>query len=241
MTALEVAWRWLFGIPFLAICWMQARKVLSAVPPENAGLTSLNLSNPWLLSIKLATAWEIYEPHALSALRWLAPAAAVAWVVVSALGRNLVMKRMEPRIPFRPIGMAVLQAASLGMIALAGLTWYRGVGWAAATKIGNGSEPDLVGYTVWVVFLSLGLVSVWAVVSWVVTIAPVIALLEDCGAGVALARSFKLGRGFAAKLVEINFVMSIVRLALVVLAMVFSSVLIPFSGDRQFPRLHCKW
>ena len=241
LTALEVAWRWLFGAPLAVVCWIQARQILAKLPPQNTGLDTLDLGNPWVSSIKLAAAWDSYHPHIVGVLHWLAPVAAVAWIILSGVGRNLVLKRMEPRLRFRPMGLIALQAAWLGVLAATGWAWFRSVGWAAATHIGTGEEPDLVGYTMWVVFLTLGFFTLWAFVSWVVTIAPMIVLLEDCNPMAALAQSLKLGKPFTGKLVEINLVMGIVKLALLVVAMVFSSVLIPFSEQVGAGTLHIEW
>jgi hypothetical protein len=241
LTAFEVAWRWLFGAPLLAVCRIQAQHILAALPPEATGLNSLDPSNPWISSIKLAAAWDMYRPHVVALLQWLAPLAAVAWVVLSAIGRNLVIRRMEPGVPFRPVALMALQAAWLAVLALTGWAWFRCVGWAAATRIGAGDEPDLVGYSIWVIFFTLGFFTLWALVSWAVTIAPMLVLLEDCGPAAALARSLRLGKPFTSKLVEINLVMGIVKLALLVLAMVFSSVLIPFSQEVGAGALHLQW
>jgi len=35
LTALEVGWRWLFGVPFLLVCWVQAQHILAAIPLES--------------------------------------------------------------------------------------------------------------------------------------------------------------------------------------------------------------
>ena len=241
LTALEVAWRWVFGAPLLAVCWVQAQKILSALPPEATGLDKLDLQNPWVSAVRLADAWDMYRPQVAALVAWLAPVAAVAWVVISALGRNVVMKRLEPRVSFRPVAMIVLQAAWLAVLALTCWAWYRSIGWAAATHIGNGAEPDLVGYTMWAIFLTLGFFTLWALVSWAVTIAPMLVLLEDRSALSALREATRLGKPFSGKLVEINLVMGIVKLALLVLAMVFSSVLIPFSDEIGAGALHLEW
>jgi hypothetical protein len=241
LTMLEVTWRWLFGAPLIAICWIQAQHILAVLPVDATGLNGLDPSNPWVSSLKLAAAWDIYRPHIVDALHWLAPVAAIAWIVLSALGRNLVLKRIEPGIPFRPVALIALQAAWLAMLALTGWAWLRAIGWAAATHIGTGEEPDLVGYTMWVIFLTLGFFTLWAFASWAVTIAPMLVLLEDCGPATALSRSLRLGRPFTNKLVEINLVMGIVKLALLVVAMVFSSVLIPFSEQVGTSALHLEW
>jgi len=241
LTGLEVAWRWIFGAPLLAICWIQARHIFAALPVESSGLNTLDPSNPWISSLKLAAAWEMYRPHVVAILVWLAPIASVAWIALSAIGRNLVIRRLEPGIPFRPVALIALQAAWLAVLAFTGWAWFRCVGWAAASHIGTGDEPDLIGYTVWVIFFTLGFFTLWALVSWVVTIAPMLVLLEDCSPAVALARSLKLGKPFTSKLVEINLVMGIVKLALLVVAMVFSSVLIPFSQEIGAGALHLEW
>ena len=46
LTAIEVGWRWLFGIPFVAVCWMQAQQILTVLPPESAGLNAIDPQNP---------------------------------------------------------------------------------------------------------------------------------------------------------------------------------------------------
>lgn len=241
LTFLEVAWRWIFGAPVLVVCWFEAQKILAAVPPDSAGLDKLDLANPWVSAVRLADAWDMYRPYLAHVLVWLAPAAAVWWILISAVGRNFVMKRLEPGLRFRPFAMIGLQAVWLVLLALTCWAWWSSVSWAAATHIGSGAEPDLVGYTMWAVFLSLGFFTLWGLISWSVTIAPMLVLLEGCSALDGLKRSFRLGKPFTSKLMEINLVMGIVKLALLVLAMVFSSVLIPFSEQVGMSALHLEW
>jgi hypothetical protein len=241
LTALEVAWRWLIGAPLLVICYREAQKIIAIVPPESAGLTTISWQNPWTASIKLAEAWVIYHPRINTVLQWLAPVAALAWIVVSGIGRSLVLKRMEPRLPLRLFSMILLQAAWLAVLALTGWAWWTSLSWAGQTHINATGEPDLVGYTIWSVFLTLGFFTLWALISWVVTVAPMLVLLENSSPAAALIQSFKLEKAFTGKLVEINLVMGIVKLALLVVAMVFSAVLIPFSEEVGASALHLEW
>ena len=242
LTAIEVGWRWLFGIPFLAVCWMQAQQILTVLPLESAGLNAIDPQNPWVAAVQLANSWALYEPHAVAVLRWLVPVAALAWVVVSGMGRSLVLKRLNPglapRLPFRPVAMIVLQAAWLALLGATCWGWFRAIEWVAATHITPVGEPDLVGYSFWVIFLSLGFLTAWALVSWALSIAPLLLLLEDCTAAQALARSLRLGKAFTGKLVEINLVMGIVNLALIVLAMVLSAAPLPFSDQLGPDAMH---
>jgi len=245
VTLIEVAWRWIFGVPFLALLWMRAQEILVRIPPATVGLDKINYQNPWVSSVLLTDAAAQYQPAVAAVLRTIVPLVVVAWAIVSGTGRLMVLWRMErlaariesadasltfgARMRQLPM-MIVLQG--LWLLALLGCfwLWYRGVAWAAATHITSATEPDLVGYLCWLIFLSLGFFVLWAVVSWVLSIAPVLLVHEE-NAWAALGNSFRLGKAFSGKLVEVNLVMSIVKIALIVLAMVFSAAPLPFSDQ----------
>ncbi|MDE3186915.1 MAG: hypothetical protein KGM96_05235 [Acidobacteriota bacterium] len=241
LIVMEIGWRWLFGVPFLVVCRGQARMVLAALPAESTGLTSIDFQNPWVAAVQLSNAWARYLPHIAAIFYWLAPVAALAWVLASGVGRSLVLRRLEGGVRFRPLAMIVLQAAWLVLFALIFWGWFRALGWVAATHIVAGSEPALVGFSIWTIFLSLGFFTLWALVSWPVSVAPLLMLLEDISPAAALVRSLKLGKAFTGKLMEINLVMGIVKLALVVLAMVLSAAPLPFSDQLGPDAMHAVW
>ncbi|HEV2486637.1 MAG TPA: hypothetical protein VGT08_13985 [Terracidiphilus sp.] len=241
LTALEVIWRWTFGIPLLLVCWMQWRHILAAFPLESSGFNSIDPQNPWVAIVQLTNVWTFYQPHVLSVFRWLLPAAALAWVVISGLGRNLVLKRMESRLRYRPVGMIALQAAWLVMLAAVFWGWFGCMRWAAASHISVSGEPDLVGFAIWTISLSLAFFTAWALISWALSIAPLLMLLERRSAPSSLGESLRLGKPLTSKLAEINLVMGIVKLALIVLAMVFSAAPLPFSDELGGNALHVVW
>jgi hypothetical protein len=242
LIAIEVGWRWIFGIPFLTVCWIEMQRILAEVPPASAGLDAINGQNPWQASVQLAHAWALYAPHVGAVLRWLTPFAALAWVVVSGLGRSLVLQGIDPamaaRLRFRPLPMMVLQGGWLALLGATWWVWLRSMEWVAATHITNGSEPDLVGFAIWLIFLSLAFFTAWALASWTLSVAPLVMLLEERSALSALGQSPRLGKEFTGKLVEINMVMGIVNLALIVLAMVLSAAPLPFSDQLGADALH---
>ncbi|MGO8933010.1 MAG: hypothetical protein ACLPLZ_14525 [Terracidiphilus sp.] len=239
LIAIEIAWRWLIGIPFLFICWKQGQQILAAFPLESSGASSLDTQNPWVAAVQLSNIAAFYEPHVIAVLRWLLPAAALAWAIVSGLGRNLLLVRMEPRAPFRPGAMIVLQGAWLALLGVTLWGWLRSMQWAAATHISAGAEPDLVGYFIWAIFLALGFFMAFAFTSWVLTITPILVLLEERQSLISsLGQALRLGRAFSGKLAEINLVLGIVKLALLVVAMVFSAAPLPFSDELGPGAMH---
>jgi hypothetical protein len=235
---IEIGWRWLVGIPILMLASRQAHQILAAYSLDSSGFNSIDSQNPWLAAVQIAAVWNYYAPHIAAVLSWFVPAAALAWVVVSAIGRNLLLRRMESRLRFRPIAFVALQALWVILLAVTFWAWFRAMQWAAAAHISVNGGPDLVGYSIWAIFLTLGFFAGWALISWAFSVAPLIMLLERRSALSALGSSFRLGKAFTSKLAEINLVMGIVKLALMVLAMVFSAAPLPFSDELGPSALH---
>jgi hypothetical protein len=241
LTAIEIAWRWLFGAPFLWVCYWQSKTILAALPPSYTGLSNLDTQNPWVAVVQLADVWSRYAPYVAHSLQWLVPTAAIAWIVASGMGRGLVFKLLEPGLRFRPLAMIALQAGWLALLGLVFWGWFHSIQWVAATHITSDGDADLVGYSIWTIFLSLGFFTLWALISWPFAVAPMLMLLEKRSAPSALVTSFGLGRAFTSKLMEINLVMGIVKLALIVLAMVFSAAPLPFSDELGPEAMHLVW
>lgn len=238
LVVIEIGWRWLFGIPFLLISWQQIQRILAAYPLDSSGASSIDTQNPWVAAVQLSNVAAFYAPHVAAVLRWLLPAAALVWMIVSGVGRNLLLMRMEPGARFRPIAMILLQGAWLALLGLTVCGWFVCMQWAAATHIALAGEPDLVGYSIWAIFLSLGFFTAFALTSWPLTIAPILLLLERRSALSSFGQALRLGRGFTSKLFEISLVLGIVKLALLVVAMVFSAAPLPFSDELGSGAMH---
>lgn len=238
LTFLEIAWRWLFGVPFLLLCWHQAQQIMAAFPVESSGFNAVDGQNPFVAVVQLANVVAYYQPPVLAVLRWLLPLAGLTWIVISGIGRNLVLMRMDARLRFRPISMIGLQAVWLALLGATFWLWFRSMQWAAISHISANGDPDLIAYAAWAIFLTLAFFTAWALTSWALSVAPLLMLLEDRSAGSALAQSLHLGRPFTSKLAEINLVMGIVKLMLIVLAMVFSAAPLPFSDELGPGALH---
>jgi len=245
LTGLEVAWRWLYGIPATALLVWQVRKVLLAATvgtlnPARLGLDRALLNDPiGALSAdplgaagKFSTAISMVSPGVGRVAVWMLPLLVFAWIVVSSLGRTAVLRRADARLHRRPGTLMALQ--SIRMAALVGVfaVWFRAVGWSGGVAIdgpiAHNAEPNLILYCAMVIVLSLGLFTAWAFLSWVFSVAPLLAMLRNLGAGASMAAALRLGP-LKGKLVEINLVMAIVKIALIVLAMVFSSTPLPFQ------------
>ena len=241
LLGLEVLWRWLFGIPLLAVLAWQGLRIYSAVAGQLAasGVNQLSLADPMSAAPIIADAYTAITPAIVHVASWLVPAAALGWAVASGVGRNAVLRRYDASLPARRVELSTLQLLRIVFLGASFWVWFSAVQWTANHSL-SGAEPDLVTYSALVIFISLGIFILWAVVSWVFSIAPLLVLLENRGLMSSLVRSLRLGP-LTGKLVEINLVMGIVKLALIVLAMVFSAVPLPFESIMQGPPLYAWW
>lgn len=232
-TALEVLWRWAFGIPALLVLRFETLTVLAKTPLDYAALKNMTVLDPMASAATMAKAMQAVLPEVLRVGLWLAPLLVGAWVLASALGRTVVLRRVDGRLHARVGTLIVLQA--LRMLALVGsfALWLwcllRIADLTVTGPLTSGGEPNLVGYFSLVILATLGLFTAWAVLSWALSVAPLLAMLQDLSVGASLAAAFRLGP-LKSKLVEINLVMGIVKIALIVLAMVFSATPLPFES-----------
>ncbi len=121
--------------------------------------------------------WPPVHAHRL----WVVPLLAIGWAIVSGIGRNAVLRRYDPELPMKSVTAHCCCncCASLAWaeLCLDGFSPFSGL---RATRL-SGAEPNLVALLCLVICLSLGIFMLWALLSWIFSIAPLLALLEDRG------------------------------------------------------------
>ena len=249
LTAVEVLWRWAIGLPSLwliATCgwriWLGATG--GTADPARLHLAHITVTDPFAAAQRIAFASSQLLPPALHTALWLVPLLLAAWIAASAVGRTAVLRRMDPSLPPRRSALLILGAMRIAFLTATVVLWLRAILWAGATTItgpaARGQEPNLVLYFTLIIAATLLIFIAWALTNWVLSIAPMLATLHDLGPWEALRAATRLGpmRG---KLIEINLVMGIVKVALVVLALVFSSTPLPFESYTTPEFLQVWW
>jgi hypothetical protein len=239
ILARELVWRWLFGIPLLALLYYAGVRLVAVLLAAHTGITDFSLADPMAAAEVIAASSAAITPELLRIASWAAPLLAIGWAVASGVGRSFVLRTLAPRARFAPVKLTLLQLVRILALGGSVVGWFAAVRWAAHRTLAV-AEPNLVAYCAWVICLSLGIFTLWALLSWVFSVAPLLALLEGRGVLGSLAASLRLGplRG---KLVEINLVLGIVKLALIVLAMVFSAIPLPFEAEMTGKPLYLWW
>lgn len=233
LVALEVLWRWVYGIPALWTLFHLLYPAVMGAGLDWPALRQMTLLDPLAAANTLGQAIDKAVPPLWAILRWLAPLLIVLWILVSSLGRTLVLRRADPRLKPRIGTVVILQTIRMAALALSFWIWFRLLEAAANATIvrpvAAGQEPSLVLYCACAIVTTLFLFVLWGVSSWALSVAPLLAMLRDLGVFPSLRAAFRLGE-LKSKLVEINLVMGIVKIALIVLAMVFSATPLPFES-----------
>jgi hypothetical protein len=243
LIARELAWRWLFGIPALLLLFALGRRLLAILFAAHAGIEDFSLQQPAMAAQIVRSSYDAIVPAALGLARWVVPLLLAGWAVASGVGRAFVLRVLVPGRDLRPISLVLLQLLRVIALVLSWYLWFAMVRWAAAhdvTHVPQGTEPNMVAFAAWLICLSLGSFIVWALWSWVLSIAGVLIVAEDRSLISALKASVRLGP-LTMQLVEVNLVLGIVKLALIVLAMVFSAIPLPFEAQMSGDALYLWW
>ena len=245
LIATEVAWRWAFGLPALALVYYECARIYAVASPalHDLGLANLSLdtlvADPTQAGTAFAAAKAILLPMLLHAALGLAPLIIFVWAVISGFGRAAVLRKYDFTLQWRPWTLAVFQFVSLVALIVSLWFWYAATQWSAAYAL-KGGEPNIVLYLALVICLSLGIFFLRSLLSWVFLVAPLVAILERRSGASSFRRSLQMGQ-LKGKMVEVNLVMGLIKLALVVLATVFSATPLPFASVMQGAPLWLWW
>ncbi|HEX4651599.1 MAG TPA: hypothetical protein VH250_08860, partial [Granulicella sp.] len=163
LTGLEVLWRWAYGVPALWLIGSRAKAILAAHTGGTFELSRIGLdqallsdpvgaltANPMGAVDKLTGAISLLLPDVLKAAVWMAPLLLVAWVVVSSIGRTVVLRRVDARLVAKPGTLIVLQAVRMAALAAIFWIWWAAIQATARVAVTEpilaGQEPNLVLY-----------------------------------------------------------------------------------------------
>lgn len=235
---LEVAWRWVFGIPATALIVQKASTVFATTPWRATGIEALTvnqlLTDPLTASRTIADFASVILPGLLHVAAWLAPVLLIAWAILSGLGRTVLLRRMDASLQPRMGTMIALQLLRVIPLVLLAAAWFVGLQALGRSTIVNpiaaGGEPAMMLYVGGAIVLTLGLFIVASLIGWVFSLAPLLSALQAVGPAASVREAIRTG-GLRSGLVEINLVLSIVKIALLVLALVFSACPLPFQTE----------
>ena len=244
LAVLEILWRWMVGAPIIALVFLEAQHVARHVTLNTAALEAMTVFQPVAAFQTIDAAMAVLVPAVRPIMLWLLPAAAAAWLLVAAFGRTLVLRRLDCSLQARPLALLLLGTLRASVLASVWMLWlglFMQAGKIAISgPAAHGGEPDIVLYAAILICGSLLLYVVWAIVSWPLHLAPLLAMQQNLGSWAALCAAIR-STAVRGKLIEVNLVMHIVKIAALVLALVFSASPLPFTSVETQTFLNAWW
>src|ERR1700722_4011018 len=160
LTGLEVLWRWTVGVPALWLIGSRTKGILAAHTAGTFELSRMGLdhallsdpvgaltANPMGAVSKVTQAGALLLPDVIKAAVWMVPLLLVVWVVVSSIGRTVVLRRVDVRLVSKLGTLMALQAIRMGALAIILWIWWTAsqatARVAVTDPIAAGQEPNL--------------------------------------------------------------------------------------------------
>jgi len=181
LFAMELLWRWSFGLALLALSFMAYAHLRQAVFLSDADEVALNGQDPFAVASAATGLITQALPLLLRTLAQVFSVAAVVWIAAAALGRGIITRmmvrsfasgygvRIAPDAP-RWTSFAILKFARVLMLLILAIGYFGGT--FMATLV-SGPEPNVLVSGL-IVCASLAISSVvWSYVNWVLSLAPI--------------------------------------------------------------------
>ena len=145
LLALEILWRWLFGVPLLLLLGWIGLHTYMAISNQLAatGIDQFSIVDPMRAAEIASDVYAVVAPPIFHIALWLAPLALLAWAVVSGVGRNAVLRRYDRSLPQRGVTLGALQLLRVVFLGGSFWFWFAAIQWAANFSL-SGEEPNLV-------------------------------------------------------------------------------------------------
>ena len=189
----EIAWRWSAGAAFWALLVLSFIEYFGSLEVSKANEFLWKIGYPPLAAEALADTIAGSGHKLLMMAAILIPGTAIVWTVAAAIGRTATLRAMMPErtVRFRTmLGISFFRSAAL----LASLIGFAGV-FAIAQRLysdgpGTVSHPARAIWTLLPGWLLVGLI--WSLANWFLSLAPVVAVEQNCDAVAASIGSVRL-------------------------------------------------
>jgi len=227
----EIAWRWTFGIALWAVLAYIALSSLGQVRISDTEIKLIRAFDPYASSYVLLRVLNAIVPVVLRVVGYALPALVVLWIASATFGRAATLKAMlgdragqvrwSALAGVNLLRVVVLFAAVLGFVGSSILVgrFFRGT-------------PELLGVAILLsVGINLLILSVWSLLNWFLSLAPIFVMRDGMGAVSAFGASLDLFREHSRAYMGVAIGLGMVRLVLLIVVSLVSFVPVGMIGD----------
>src|SRR5260370_23282314 len=192
LVLVEVIWRWSFGLAALLLLLQAIASTLHRVTISDAdwaALHSLDVRDTPSASARIVYSFEKVFCLVLAVLP---PAMAFLWIAAATWGRAATLKILQKRSNTTAVvGLTLLRVLLFLFTLIVAVLVVVCAAMLATRPPYNPEEPDLLLYLA-IVLIALPLIMiVWAILNWVLSLAPLFAVQEQKGTFASVAATFR--------------------------------------------------
>jgi hypothetical protein len=238
LVAVEIAWRWSFGVAAALLVWWAAVYTIHRVwlsPAEWAALCRLDTRET---PDVLARIVLIYWRELLLAIALLGSGLALVWTIAATWGRAATLRILEGRGNMRAVaGLTLLRVLLFVATLLAAVLAVECAVWISTPA--GAVEPNWVLYIL-ILLVALPLIMIaWGILNWMLSLAPLFAVREQEGLRGSLATTFRSVRSERKAYWSASGAYGLLRAAALVALIVVGAVLAALSQSKIVLGLLC--
>jgi len=232
IAAIEIAWRWTFGLIGTILLLLGTRAFLAGLKVSDGDEQALHGQDPMMIAAALM---HILQQDGVL-IRLLAIIAAVAipsaivWIAAATLGRAATLRRLIPASHVNVKAIFGITLARAGLLLAAVISWYAWMVLCAFLTLSS-TESSYPLYLL-LSMLALPVIAiVWGILNWILSLAPLVAVRDGSNSWKAYSDTVRVVRRHRGEFVSVTTWLGLPRLAGMVIAFMIAVVVLIASDS----------
>ena len=227
ITAIEIAWRWTFGLIATILLALGTRAFLAGLKVSEGDEQALHGHDPTMIAAALM---HILQQSGVlrsffAILAAIAIPSAIVWIIAGTLGRAATLKRLMPSSTLNVKAILGLNIARAALLFASILAWYLWMVLCALVTVTR-DEPNYPLYLLLSMLAFPVIAIVWGILNWVLSLAPLMATRENAGAVQVFRDTVRLARAHRSQFASVSTWLGLPRLAAMVVALMVAVVVL---------------
>jgi hypothetical protein len=227
IAALEIAWRWVFGLVATILLLFGTKAFLAGLKLSEGDEQALHGNDPTIIAAALM---HILQQAGVlqrffGVLAAVAIPSAIIWVAAATLGRASTLRKLMPGSVVNAKAILGLNIARTALLFAAVLAWYIWMVLCALVTISPG-EPSYALYLLLSVLALPVIAIVWGLLNWILSLGPVLASRAEDTAWSAYSETVQVVRRHRGQFTSVTTWLGLPRLAAMVVALIAAVVVL---------------
>ena len=227
IVAIEIAWRWSFGLIGTILLALGTRAFLAGLKVSEGDESALHGHDPTMIAAALTHILQQggVLQRLVGIMAAVAVPSAIVWIIAATLGRAATLRRLMPASNANTAAILGLTVSRAALLAVSVVAWYLWMVLCAFLTLSS-AEPNYPFYLL-LSMLALPVIAiVWGMLNWILSVAPLTAVRDGSSAGKAYAETVRVVRRHRGEFTSVSTWLGLPRLAAMVIGLMAAVVIL---------------